>query len=91
MVLISIFEVMKNYHIIHAKFVPPTDTEGWKVRLYSPRFKSGVNVAVKYTEQDMSLEDIAGRYLVLAGHILVGQGQGPNGSFYLISETFERL
>ena len=82
---------MKTYHIIHVKFVPPTDTDGWKVRLYSPRFKSGVNVAVKYTDLELGIEEIAERYLVLSGHTLVGKGEGPNGSFYLMSETFEKL
>ena len=67
---------MKNYHLIEARYLGPTETKGSRVKLASARFEQSITIPYNY--EFNNARDIAIDYLEKEGHNVVGSGEVGN-------------
>jgi hypothetical protein len=81
---------MKNFHLIEAKFIGPSNARGSKVKITSLRF--GSSITENYDYQFGSTKDQAAETLKNLGFKPVGVGYDEKKQVYIFcSEIFEDL
>jgi hypothetical protein len=81
---------MKNFHLIEAKYLGPSNTQGSKIKITSLRFNSSITESYSY--EFGSTKDQAAETLKNLGFKPVGVGYDEKKSVYIFcSEVFEDL
>lgn len=81
---------MKNFHLIEAKYLGPSNTRGSKVKITSLRFNSSITESYSY--QFGSTKDQAAETLKNLGFKPVGVGYDEKKGVYIFcSEVFEDI
>jgi hypothetical protein len=81
--------ILSNYHVITVKYHGPTNSNGSRVSLSSPRFNSRVIIPYDYAKN--TAVDIAAEYLSQNGFNIIGKGESINDTDVIISDTFKPL
>lgn len=80
--------MLNNFHVLTVTGVPATNTEPYKVKLFSERFRH--SVILHYSNELPYSFDVAEKYLKENGHELIGKAEGKD-CYYIISSTFKPL
>lgn len=80
--------MLNNFHVLTATGVPATNTEPYKVKLFSERFRH--SVLLHYSDDAPYSFDVAEKYLTDNGYELLGKAEGKD-CYYIISSTFKPL